>query len=60
MLQLKNLQPQIHSMIFLIKTTIVLKEKDIFELVLLYKDEQIYNFYTQTFWKGIPYALKSS
>lgn len=27
----------------------VLKEKDILEFILLYKDEQIYNLYTQTF-----------
>lgn len=27
----------------------VLKEKDILEFILLYKDEQIYNLYTQAF-----------
>lgn len=45
-LQLKNLQLQIHSMIFLVKTAIFLKEKNSLEFI-LYKDEQIYNFYTQ-------------
>lgn len=45
-LQLKNLQLQIHSMIFLVKTAMFLKEKNSLEFI-LYKDEQIYNFYTQ-------------